>query len=218
MNRKEEAFAAAQRIINKVYAAGFDITNTESFLEHAWKIAGDINYNSGASRLVVWDDECDYVVKVARGEDLERYNKHEVEIYNAAVEEGLQHNFGWCACYIEPSQDEGYIPGIYVMEFLDGDEDDVCNDAYDYGYRSYCESNGLDMNSQEVAEDYDSIRYEDDDTLGELMNFLEAGMSTKEIASFETFLCKWDINDLHSGNMLYRGDRLVICDYAGWGW
>ena len=44
-------------------------------------------------------------------------------------------------------------------------------------------------------------------------------IAQKILEVFEgSFLYNNDVNDLHSGNVLMKGGRFVICDYAGYGW
>ena len=219
MDRKLQAFMAAERLINAVESSGIDLSNPERIIIDGYLYFPDyLSCEWGASRIVVWDDQCDYVIKIAREEKYERYNQREVEIYADAVKEDIADNFGWCACYSEPSTNEdGYVPGIYVMEFLDGSEEDVESDSWNYGYNTYCEENGLDKASKDSENEYQEYAYDNEN--GIVMEYLESQMcSPRDIAVFEIFINKWQITDLHVGNYLYRDNQLVICDYAGWGW
>lgn len=215
MNKTIKAFAAAQRIIDSVESAGFnlcDYADIKNAIHCGYEYFPEfIHYESGATRLVIWDDQYDYVIKIAIGSDCEKYNQHEAEVYEAAVNAGLEDYFGWCKCYIKSENK----PGIYVMEFLDGDEYDITDSAYKYSYENYCNTNGLDASDYEVMEEYDSIERDERE---EVENLLESQMSLNEIHDFRIFLIKWFINDLHAGNVLYRNETLVICDYAGFGW
>ena len=208
MERKEVAFAAAQRILDELEEIGCSLESPDYVICKESDLPEPLHCAWGASRLVIWDNKCDYVIKVARDKDLEKYNEHEAEVYAAAVNEGLEDNFAWCACYLSPQEN---FPGVYVMEFLDGDEDMVCDSAYNYGYELYCRTHDPDDD-----EGYDDVRPDNDER--ELLDLVECHMTYKEANTFERFLSDWYVDDLHSGNMLFRGDRLVICDYAGWGW
>lgn len=218
MDRRIEAFEAADRIINKLSDNGFDITITDEIINAAYNLPDTIHYEYGASRLVVWDDECDYVVKVARDIDFEKYNQREVQIYEDAVDKGLEENFGWCACYIDPYTDDGsYEPGIYVMEFLGGFEDEIYEKAWTHRYESYCKSECLDSNSEDVLNAYQSnYSFEDDNEV--MLEYMESEVEPSKVGLLDRFIYSWDITDLHPGNFLLRDDKLVICDYAGWGW
>lgn len=212
----EHAFAAAHRIISKLEDAGYDFstyTNISNMLAYNSGISDYVHYSYGASRLVLWDDEYDYVVKIATESCFERYCVHEVEVYEAAIEEGIDDYFGACACYIEPIY-EIEQPGIYVMEFLDGNEEQVIDSAYLHGYEAYCADNKLDKESYDSMDSYDNERDDEE----EVLNYLKAPMGYDILKKFNSFLSRWHINDLHSGNMLYKNGQLVICDYAGWNW
>ena len=66
-SKEFEAFMAAERIIDMVRSAGFDITDPYSILNADYSMFPyDMEYSNGASRLVIWDsDYCDYVIKIA---------------------------------------------------------------------------------------------------------------------------------------------------------
>ena len=67
--------------------------------------------------------------------------------------------------------------------------------------------------------DYQEYREEADiEEQDEIMELLVEGMSVSETYDFNSFLYNNDINDLHSGNILVKDGRFVICDYAGYGW
>ena len=216
MDRTIEAFAAAQRIINTLERNGIDPLNADDIIDNVYfSIIDNLVCNYGGSRVVVWDDECDYVIKIARNGYYEKYCQREVEIYEAAIEEGLEENFGWCKCYIEPTEES---VGIYVMEFLDGTEDDIYDSAWSFGYEQYCNEKGLDAFSEEIRKEYsDSYDYEDDERV--LIDFFKSRINNfKLVTALDRFISKWQITDIHEGNILFRNGRMVICDYAGWGW
>ena len=218
MDRYLQACHAAERILNEVTAAGFDLCDSENIIRTGYQyLPNYIQYAYGASRLVLWDDSyCDYVIKVAQNKNCEKYCQHEVEIYQAAVKEGVADSFAWCACYREPDWDEGE-PGIYVMEYLDCNEDDVYDDAWIYGYKEYCRSHGLDASNYDNADEYDDWKQDDD--IGLVLDLLESSMDDEYKRIFEMFMCKWNITDIHQGNISneYGGYRKIV-DYAGWGW
>ena len=118
-DRQFEAFIAAQRIMDMIDSVGIDLSDPRYFVESGgwnYELPDDFMWANGASRLVIWDgDYCDYVVKIPLNECDEKYCKREVEIYNAAIKEGLSDHFAWCTCYSEASTNkEGkWIPGIY---------------------------------------------------------------------------------------------------------
>lgn len=221
MDRYLIACHAAERIVNEIESAGFDLTDAHAIIDGFWGgMIGSINYAYGASRLVLWDEDyCDYVIKIALDPSYEKYCQHEVEIYAAAEKEGVSDSFAWCMCYQEPTYADGEIdaPGIYVMEYLDCNEDEVYDDAWCHGYKEYCRSHGLDASNYDNASQYDNWNQSDDSDL--VLDLLESNMSTEYRRMFEVFMCKWEITDIHQGNIscLHNGHRKIV-DYGGWGW
>lgn len=212
-NRTISAFMAAQRIIDTLEKGGFYTYDPRHIEDNSYCLPDNLHCDFGASRVVIWDENYDYVIKIARTEDDERYNKREVEIYEAAVAEGLEESFGWCACYHEPSEWDGeYVPGIYVMEFLDGDEECVCERAFSCSFEKYCEIHSIDNPTVETVSSYESEVNPDE----EVMNLIKATIPESKHSLFDKFVRIQDITDVHSGNVLFRNDTVVICDYAGW--
>ena len=221
VNKINEAFMAATRIVNMVESAGFNITDPFSIINYATSsnTPDEMRYSYGASRLVIWDDDyCDYVIKIALHEGYEKYCQHEVDIYNAAVKEGFADKFAWCACYAEPCLDEDfYNPGIYVMEYVDCNEDEVEDTTWKYGYEQYCSLNGLDSSDYNSADAYND--WNQGDTEDMVLDYMESLMSPEYRRAFEVFMCKWWITDIHSQNVALKPDgNMVIIDYAGWNW
>ena len=221
LNRINEAAMAADRIINMVESAGFDITNPYSIIDNAdyTNTPADMRYSYGASRLVIWDEDyCDYVVKIALNESYEKYCQHEVEVYEAAVKEGLADSFAWCMCYAEPCMnDDFYNPGIYVMEYVDCNEDCNADAVWEYGYNQYCSERGLDSSNYDHADEYNNWSYDGVDE--ELtLDYVESYVPGELIRAFVVFMSKWHITDIHTSNIGYIGNRIVMLDYAGWNW
>lgn len=221
LSREFEAHIAAERIIDMVRSAGFDITNPYSIINADWSMfPDDMRFGYGASRLVIWDEDyCDYVIKIALHEDYEKYCQHEVDIYEAAAKEGLADKFAWCCCYSEPERcGDMYMPGIYVMEYVDCDEDAVYDSAWVYGYKSYCEMKGIDSSNYDHAEEYNNWNWRAADDNEMIMDYLEGQVSEEKIRAFNVFMAKWQITDIHSQNVGFKGNRMVMVDYAGWNW
>jgi hypothetical protein len=220
-NRRFEAFMAADRIMTMAECAGVDFMNPQDFVAMGWSgdCPDEMMWNNGASRLVIWDsDYCDYVIKIALAPGYEKYCQHEVEVYEAAVREGFADQFAWCACYQEPvyGDDGFYTPGIYVMEYVDCDEEAVYDSAWMHGYRSYCEMKGLDSSSYDHMEEYNDWNYCEDDDM--VLDCIEASMDEDTKRAFCVFMMKWWITDIHTQNAGFKGNKMVIVDYAGWNW
>ena len=220
LNRINEAVMAAERIINMVESAGFDITDPNSIINYNnySLMPDDMRYAYGASRIVIWDEDyCDYVIKIALDEQYEKFCQHEVEVYEAAVKEGLADNFAWCMCYSDSYYEEDkYVPGIYVMEYVDCNEDTVADATYKHGYEEYCEMNGLDSSNWDSIDEYD--RWYEGDSEDRVLDYMESLMSSEYRRMFEVFMCKWWITDIHEQNVGFKGSNMIIVDYAGWNW
>ena len=223
LNRINEAAMAADRIINMIECAGFDLTNPNSILDYPnyMNLPDGMQYAYGASRIVIWDEDyCDYVIKIALDEKYEKFCQHEVEVYEAAVKEGLADNFAWCMCYAEPIYDddgEYDAPGIYVMEYVDCNEDTVADATYKHGYEEYCEMNGLDSSNWDSIDEYD--RWYEGDSEDRVLDYMESLMPSEYRRMFEVFMCKWWITDIHEQNVALKPDgNMVIVDYGGWNW
>lgn len=222
LNRINQAAMAADRIIDMLECAGFDITDPNSIISYPnyMNMPGSMTYAYGASRIAIWDEDyCDYVVKIALDEKYEKFCQHEVEVYEAAIKEGLADTFAWCMCYAEPQYDdegEYEVPGIYVMEYVDCNEDVNSDEIWKYGYSQYCKERGLDSSSYDYADDYDEWNWREDDEL--VLEYVESQMNDEERRLFNVFMMKWWISDIHNQNIGHIGNRIVILDYAGWNW
>lgn len=190
--------------------------DNKEFFEEAKDYAdkNGISFFCGASKLVIVDEESDWVIKLSfdcsidADEGIESdYCKRELYNYKMACEEGIDKFFAEI-CMV------GEVDGIevYLQERLkvdDGVEDDVDQIFRDYVY-------SLDESY------YDNIEDEDERSaiLTDDVYDMDEGERIEAIFGFEekliTFIENNDINDLHSGNFGYRGADLVIMDYSGW--
>ena len=181
-------------------------------------LPGNIGEANGASRQVFWDyDHDDFVLKVGLDPGDEKYCQKEVEVYNAAVEAGLGDYFGWTARIGEV---DGV--GIYAMEWLNCDEEEVSDGSYKHYFHEFCEENGLDMDDVDAQEIFDEEFNENYDSYCSNSGIREWFISSipdwQMADELNIFLEEHHINDLHSANVGYRGTKLVLADYAGWGW
>ena len=211
-----KAFAAAQRLLDTLESINFDFSNPYVTLCDDEICPDYLFWGSGASRYVVWDDNYDFAIKFARTSYYERYNDAEVDLYNRAKELGIERNFARIMKYLEAHlEDDGtYIPSIYVVEYLNCNDEEVDDCAWEYGYEDYCRSRGLDGSCYEYADDFNDIR----DDMSDVKDYFYSQMSNEEKVKVINFIIDNAINDLHCANFGFRGDKLVISDYAGWGW
>lgn len=211
MDRFTEAYNRIHMIMNILDHAGFDINDPWSFesldVPELW-------FATGATRLVVgMNDYPDYVAKIALTEEDEKYNVHEVELYQAAEREGLGEHFGWCA--------EIYDYGarsVYAMEYLDCDYDQIDCESYQWGYENYCYEQDLDVNTEDSREAYEDYFWKSGTYDNLVLDWFEDKLLKPIVAKFDRFVYEHDINDIHASNVGYRGNTLVLCDYAGYGW
>ena len=117
------------------------------------------------------------------------------------------------------SQLEGlsFSEQIYVMEYLDCNEDEVADDAWTYGYKEYCRSHGLDDSNYDNADEYNDWNCDEDECM--YLEYFESEMDSDYLRAFEIFISKWRITDLHNANFSCGSpSQMKIVDYAGWGW
>ena len=52
-----------------------------------------------------------------------------------------------------------------------------------------------------------------------VLDYIEAHIDDSESKkAFNIFMAKWWITDIHTQNVGFIGNRMVMVDYAGWGW
>ena len=212
MDRLEAATIRATDIMTKLYDAGWDKL-------YSWSIEDidlplELDYSSGASRIVIWDNSHpDFVIKLGISEEDDKYSRREVELYKAAVESGVESQFGWCA-YI------GDFNGreVFAMEFLQCSYDDFADESYQWGYKKYCIEQDMDINSEYARRKYSKYYWDTDYRDDVIIEWFEAQLTKNSAAAFDHFIYEYKIDDIHPGNVARRGTEVVLCDYAGWNW
>lgn len=212
MDRLEAATLRANEIMNTLFEAGFNINEPMNidYLELPWNFM----YDSGASRLVIWDmGYLDYVIKLPIRPEYERYCIHEVELYHKAVEAGVEAQFGWC-------EEIGDYDGItvYAMEYLDCDYDGISDATYTWGYEKYCSEQKIDSSLESSRKQYNSHYWDTYEDSSLLLDWFEDHLIKPVAAAFDRFINECEISDIHPGNIGYRDTEIVLCDYAGWDW
>ena len=212
MDRFTEAYNRVYELMNILNDCNFNIDDPWSI--ECIDLPFNIHYDMGATRLVVWDeDNRDYVAKIALSNDDEKYCVHEVELYNAAEKAGLAAHFGWCAeiyCYGNKS--------VYAMEFLDCNYEKFDTLTYEWGYENYCEEEQLDSTLESSRREFSNCYWGSELQYNIVLDWFEEQLSKNIVGLFDNFINSHGIDDIHPGNVSFRGTVPVLCDYAGYGW
>lgn len=160
----------------------------------------DVYVASGASKVVFWTDCGNSVFKMGFNKLRCDYCGLEAEYFAEAKRLGLDEFFAgtefvmWCNNI-----------GVYVAERAEVSFERLSNDLYEK----------LESDGMEVDRIFDTI--DEADSCCEFMDWLIPYYTDSEKADelFE-FLNENNINDLHSGNIGYIGNRLVLIDYSGY--
>jgi hypothetical protein len=165
-------------------------------------VLDNITYGWGVSKLVIIDEDNDWVLKIPFCDKSCDYCEIEAENYQKAVKEGVEEPFAECYFLMEY---EG--APCYIMEKINCDEQAIESDFYEIG----SEKLSGQMSEDEISDYLGSM--DTDEILDQLLEFYyEAGFLQK----INAFLSVNSINDLHTGNLGYRGDKLVFVDYSGY--
>lgn len=207
----------------KSYVDAYDCED----MYYDWKKDGEMSDNygtwfaTGCTRFVMGDEDHDYVIKFQKENDKVNYGEFEVNTYNRAVAAGYGDKFAWCAKLMDYHyEDDEYnidIP-IYVMECVECNYSTISEESYNYHYGSFCEQKGIDPDAEGSRSDYyncDGDYCSTEAMLEFAFNLWGASLLFKK--GFVKFLRQEQINDLHCGNWGYRGDMLILTDYAGYG-
>ena len=175
---------------------------------------------SGCTKLVIGDDNCDYVIKFCtEGHDYD-YCAREVEIYNEAVRAGYADKFAWCAKLFDYDFNESFSLPVYVMEWCQCSYDMIDDEMDDWHYTKYCSSRHTEKND-DMFEKYLNSDERCHRDYGERMMewaFSVWGLDyNSEDYAFCRFMQKMYINDIHAGNWGWCNNRLVLVDYSGYG-
>lgn len=148
------------------------------------------------------------------------YCRAEVRNYRAAVQEKVDKYFAWTDKLFDIRFEGGYFP-IYVMELVDCDEGAIT----DMLVEKFCENNGNPQDREENGEEVDEDEYEKYEdgydaacsgTSEGVDEYFHSSLSASEYGRLSKFLRYNDIDDIHSGNLGFNGDVVVIIDYSGY--
>jgi hypothetical protein len=181
-------------------------------------------FGSGATRLVIGDDRCDWVLKIGMDTSEMDYGAREVAAYEDAVRAGIAK----CFAQTELLCNYTFVDGVggtcttpvYIMECCSCGYDMISDDSCNYHFTSFCEENGLDQQDADSWDEFYNVH--DDCQYADSEGMMEYALSVMQLTEeekniFFNVLTAHYVNDLHAGNWGYRGDMLVLIDYAGYG-
>lgn len=179
-------------------------------------------FDCGATRIVMGDENDDYIIKFQTDGCGVDYGSIEATVYADAIKEGFESKFVFCEKlfdYVHVAKDgTEYCYPIYVYERVYCSYDTISDDSYDYHYKSFCEQEDIDPELDSSRDRYyqEDGRYSGSAEMMEFaFNFWHEGLEFQE--RFIRFLRKHYVNDMHAGNWGYRDNELVMTDYAGYG-
>jgi len=161
----------------------------------------NISYFYGATKSVIIDEDNDWVLKIPFCNKSRDYCAVEAENYKKAVEAGVEE--GFAACYFLMEYEGA---PCYIMEKVSCDEETVKSDFYEIGSNKF----SGEMNEDEIYSYLGSM--DSDEIIDQLLKFYYDEGFLKKV---NIFLSQNKINDLHTGNVGYRGTNLVFVDYSG---
>lgn len=161
---------------------------------------GSVRFSSGCTRCVIIKEGCPYVFKIQFDfdDDID-YGRNEAWVYNKAKEAHLEQYFAWTARIGTYGAAE-----VYAMEYCEVNLDKVEDESFNYHAKKY---------QEEYGEEYNGDDYGDHEGMFEYA----ASVDGADIPAVEQLLYDLDVNDCHAGNWGYRGNLLVLTDYAGFG-
>lgn len=158
----------------------------------------EISFKSGLTKLVLIDDG-DWVLKIPFSNKKD-HCKMEVRNYMEAVKEGFGNNFA--ATFFLMTYEGA---PCYIMEKAECDETDIEDKYYD----SLIETGAL--SESDVSSCLGSI-----DSCTIVEELLELNYGRETFNRLQDFLNRNKINDLHTGNVGFLKDLLVLIDYSGY--
>lgn len=166
----------------------------------------NIDIDHGETKYVFILYEFDWVIKVENPRAFNRrhiaYAAKEAEVYEAAVNEGLEQYFAPTYYYKEINNID-----VIIQEYVDHSEDGVYNEFYEYCAADY------DKDDFTSEDDYDAEIYNSVENMDEYSAIYALFGDIPELRSF---IGRNHINDLHAANFGYMGDSPVMIDYCGY--
>lgn len=176
---------------------------------------------SGCTKLVIGDDNCDYIIKFCPNPEDFDYCGREVEVYEEAVRAGYADKFAWCAKLFDYDFNEYTTLPVYVMEWCQCSYDMIDDEMDDWHYTKYCSAHNQIKGSDGSYNKYYNSEERGKDSGQRMMEWAYSvwGMDydNPNDYGFCAFMQKMFINDIHSGNWGWCNNKLVLVDYSGYG-
>jgi hypothetical protein len=165
----------------------------------------DIWEEAGCTRTVIITPDSNYVFKIQidNHEDGIDYGDNEEYVYNKAVENHVERFFAWTA-----NIGRFGATSVYAMEKVDVCADRISNESYSFHAECVHYEEDYEDEYCDPGDEYSS-------TYG-MFQFAES-VDGDEIWEAYNLLMSLNVNDCHPGNWGYRGNMLVLTDYAGYG-
>ena len=176
---------------------------------------------SGATKFVIGDGDCDYIIKFCPCSDYD-YCAREVEVYEEAERQGFADKFAWCAKLFDYEFNDWYTLPVYVMEWCKCDYDMISDEMDDYHYTKFCSFSGFTKGDDDAYEKYVDSKYRNHNAAERMVEWAYSvwGLDFNEPSYEKTvaqFMREMSINDLHAGNWGWSDRGLVLTDYSGYG-
>ncbi len=161
--------------------------------QHEALCDNDWDYAEGATRGVVIGDNFVFKFNLYPNDEDGDYCESEKAVYDAAVEWDLQDWFAWTDVV-----DTYCNTKVYAMDRCGVDSDEL----YDAATSWVSDRDGYDCND---LEDEDLVDYA-----------AECSAAIRDRSELKEFLHTFTIHDLHEGNWGWKGNNLVLTDYASY--
>lgn len=190
----------------------------------------DVEVECGASRLVLIDKECGFVVKIDIGCDDWNSNfcEREIHTYAKAKERGIEEYF------VRPQYLGTYTNSYEWFPYYQVSVDDFINEAqcYDDGYEKENVNLNFILYAYPVVSEFGiKSQYLPQRCMQQAASYNRSPLTERQSAIAATFIKELgldlflqisnlleeeEVNDMHGGNIGYMNGHLVIVDYAGY--
>ena len=190
----------------------------------------DVEVEAGASRLVLIDKECGFVVKIDVGwDDWDgEFCEREVHTYNMAKERGIAEYF------VRPQYLGTYTNSYEWFPYYQVTATDFFSESqcYDDGYEKEEINLNFNLYSYPLVTEFGiKSHYLPQRYMQEAASYNHSPLNERQSAIAATFIQELgldlflkisnlleeeNINDMHGGNIGYMNGHLVIVDYAGY--